>query len=132
MSKIKAKPFETNKQNLFINSNHPDYKWMKKHYNDPDVSDSEREWQDFDDSFIYVKIGKHSLKYIIPNVFPEHPTETIALVGKAKGDDFIIDKLVRCKFMYDSPDIYEILGVVKKENTEFNKDGVLVLKQKEL
>lgn len=34
--------------------------------------------------------------------------------------------------MYDSPDSYEILGVVKKENTEFNKDGVLVLKQKKL
>lgn len=50
--KLKIKSLETNKQNLFIDTNHADYKWMKKHYNDPDFSDSEREWQDFDDSFI--------------------------------------------------------------------------------
>lgn len=130
--KLIIKFFETNKENLFIDANHLDYKWIKKHYNDPDVSDSEREWADFDDSIIDVKVGKHSVKYIAPNTFPKQATETIALVGKAKGDDFIIYKLVRCKFMYDSPDSYEILGVVKKENTEFNKDGVLVLKQKKL
>lgn len=130
--KHKIKSFETNKENLFINTNHPDYKWIKKHYNDPDVSDSEREWADFDDSIIDVKVGKHSVKYIAPNTFPEQATETIAIVGKAKGKDFKVDKLVLCKFMFDGPDSYEVLGVVKKENTEFNKDGVLVLKQIEL
>jgi hypothetical protein len=130
--KTKIKSFETNKENLFINTNHPDYKWIKKHYNDPDVSDSEREWADFDDSIIDVKVGKHSVKYIAPNTFPEQATETIAIVGKAKGKDFKVDKLVLCKFMFDGPDSYEVLGVVKKENTEFNKDGVLVLKQIEL
>lgn len=126
------KSFETNKENLFIDANHSDYKWIKKHYNDPDVSDSEREWADFDDSFIYVKVGKHSVKYIAPNTFPNQATETIAIVGKSKGKDFIVDKLVYCRFMYDGPNAYEIIGLVDKDKTEFNKDGVIVLKQKKL
>jgi len=130
--KLIIKSFETNKENLFIDANHSDYKWIKKHYNDPDVSDSEREWADFDDSFIYVKVGKHSVKYIAPNAFPDHPIETIAIVGKEKGKDFIVDRLVHCRFMYKGLNTYEILGVVDRKNTEENKDGVIVLKQKKL
>ena len=130
--KLIIKSFETNKENLFIDTNHPDYKWIKKHYNDPDVSDSEREWVDFDDSFINVKVGKHSVKYIASNIFPNQATETIAIVGKSKGKDFIVDKLVHCRFMYDGPNTYEIIGLVVKENTEFNNDGVMVLKQNKL
>jgi len=130
--KLIIKSFETNKENLFIDTNHPDYKWLKKHYNDPDVSDSEREWADFDDSFIDVKVGKHSVKYIAPNTFPKQATETIAIVGKSKGKDFIVDRLVHCRFMYDGSNTYEIIDLIDKDQTEFNKDGVLVLKQKKL
>lgn len=32
--------------------------------------------------------------------------------------------------MYDGPNTYEIIGLVDKDNTEFNKAGVLVLKMK--
>lgn len=130
--KLEMQYFESNKENLFIDENNPDYKWLKNHYNDADVSAGEREFVDFDDSFIKVAIGKHKLKYIVANVFPKHATETIAIVGKSEGKNFIVDKLVYCRFKYISPDEYEILGVVKKENTEFNKDDVLVLKQKGL
>jgi len=130
--KHKIKSFEINKENLFIDINHPDYKWIKKHYNDPDVSDSEREWVDFDDSFINVKVGKHKVKNIAPNVFPKQASETIAVVGKSKGKDFVVDKLVLCRFMYDGPNTYEIISVVDKDRTEFNKAGALVLKQKEI
>ena len=98
--KHKIKSFETNKENLFIEPNHPDFKWIRKHYNDPDVSDGEREFVDFDDSFVNVKVGKHTLKHIAPSVFPEKVIETIAIVGKSKWKDFIIDKLVQCRFMY--------------------------------
>jgi hypothetical protein len=126
------KQFQTNTENLFIETNHPDYKWIKNHYNDPSVSDSEREFADFDDSFIDVKVGKHKLKYIAPNVFPKHATETIAVVGKAKGKDFIVDKLVLCRFMYDGPNSYEIIGVAYKDRAEFNKEGTLVLKKKKI
>lgn len=130
--KLKIKSFETNKENLFVDTNKPDYKWIKKHYNDPDVSDHERDFVDFDDSFVDVKIGKHTLKHIAPNVFPNKATESIAIVGKPKGKDFIVDKLVHCRFMYYEPNEYEILGEVNKKNTKYNKDGALVLKQKKL
>lgn len=130
--KLIIKSFETNKENLFIDTNHPDYKWIKKHYNDPDVSDSEREWADFDNSFIDVKVGIHSIKFIAPNTFPKQATETIAIVGKSKGKDFIVEKLVQCRFMYSKPDEYEILGEVDGKNTKYNKDGAIVLKQKKL
>lgn len=130
--KLLIKSFEANKENLFINVNHQDYKWLKKHYNDPDVSDSEREWVDFDDSFIDVIVGKHSVKYIAPNTFPKQATETVAIVGKPKGKDFIVDKLVHCRFMYSEPNEYEILGEVDRKNTEYNKDGAIVLKKKKL
>ena len=126
------KLFVTNKENIFIDTSHQDYKWIKKHYNDPDVSDSEREWVDFDDSFVDLKIGKHKIKHIVPNVFPENAIETIAIVGKSKGEDFIVNKLVQCRFMYDEPNEYEILGEVDRKYTEYNKDGVIVLKQKKL
>lgn len=130
--KLIIKSFEANKENLFINVNHQDYKWLKKHYNDPDVSDSEREWVDFDDSFIDVIVGKHSVKYIAPNTFPTQATETVAIVGKPKGKDFIVDKYVHCRFMYNEPNEYEILGEVDRKNTEYNKDGAIVLKQMKL
>jgi hypothetical protein len=130
LMKLIIKSFETNKENIFIDTNHPDNKWIKKHYNDPDVSDGEREFVDFDDSFVKVKVGKHKIKHIAPNVFPKHSTETIAIVGESKGKDFIIDKLVQCRFMYDEPDEYEILGEVDRKNTEYSKDGVIVFKQK--
>ena len=129
---LKIKSFETNKENLFIDTTHPDYKWIKRHYNDPDVSDSEREFVDFDDSFVNVNIGIHRLIHIAPNVFPDHPIETIAVVGKPKGKDFIVDKLVHCRFMYSRPDEYEILGEVGRRNIIYNKDGVIVFKQKKL
>ena len=132
MKKIKIKSFQVGEQNLFIDTNHPDYKWIKKHYNDPDVSDSEREWADFDDSFTDVKVGKHLVKYIAPNTFPKQAIETIAIVSKSKGKDLIVDKLVQCRFMYDGLNTYEIIGLVDKDKTEFNKDGVIVLKQKKL
>lgn len=129
--KIEVKPPDLlKKANLFIDTNHPDYKWLKKHYNDPDVSDREREGSDFDDSFVNVSVGNHALKYITPNVFPDHPTETIAIVGKSKGKKFIIDKLVNCRFMYSKPNEYEILGEVDKKDTEFNEDGVIIIKSK--
>ncbi|MBV6419630.1 MAG: hypothetical protein DAHOPDDO_00853 [Ignavibacteriaceae bacterium] len=130
--KLIIKSFETNKENLFINKHNPDYKWIKKNYTDPDISDEEREFVDFYDSFINVKIGKHKLTYIAPNVFPKNETETIAIVGKPKGKDFIVDKLVNCRFMYDEPNEYEILGEVDRKNTEYNKDGAIVLKQKKI
>jgi hypothetical protein len=130
--KLVIKSFETNKENLFININHPDYKWIKNNYNDPDVSDGEREFVDFYDSFINVSTGKHKLAYIAPNVFPKNETETIAIVGKPKGKDFVVDRLVHCRFMYDEPNEYEILGEIYRENTEYNKDGAIVLKQKKL
>lgn len=130
--KLTIKSFETNKENLFVDTNNPDYKWIKKHYNDPDVSDHERDFVDFDDSFVDVKIGKHTLNRIAPNVFPEKAVETIAIVGKSEGEDFIVDKLVHCRFMYDEPNEYEILGEVDKKYTEYSKDGVIVLKQKKL
>ena len=130
--KLIIKSFETNKENLFIDTNHPDYKWIKKHYNDPDVSDSEREWVDFDDSFIDVKVGKHSVKYIAPNTFPKQTTETIAIVGRSKGKDFIVDQLVHCRFMYNNPNEYEILGKVEKKSTKLVKRGYTILKQKKL
>ncbi len=130
--KTNIKSFETNKENIFIDTSHPDYRWIKKHYNDQDVSDREREYVDFDDSFINVNVGKHTVKHIAPNVFPKKATETIALVGKSKGKDFIIDKLVLCRFMFDEPNEYEIIGVVDKNRIEYNNDGVLVLMQKKL
>ncbi len=132
MKEFKVAFTEVNKQNLFIDTNHPDYKWLKKHYNDPNVSDGEREWVDFDDSIINTAIGKYQLKHIAPNVLPEHKLETIALVGKAKKKDFDVEKLVLCRFLYDGSGTYEVVGVVNKNDTEFNKDGVLVLKQKKL
>lgn len=130
--KTKIKSFETNKENLFIEPNHPDFKWIRKHYNDTDVSDGEREFVDFNDSFANVKVGKHKIKHIAGNVFPDHPIETIAIVGKPKGKDFIIDKLVYCRFMYGGSNEYEILGEVDRNNTEYNKDGVIVFKQKKI
>ena len=130
--KLVIKSFESNKENLFIDTSHPDYRWIKKHYNDPSVSDKEREVVDFDDSFVNVKVGKHKLKHIVPNIFPEQAMETIAIVGKPKGKDFIVDNLVHCQFMYDVPNEYEIIGVVDKISIEYNDDGVLVLMQKKL
>ncbi len=130
--KLVIKSFESNKENLFIDTSHPDYIWIKKHYNDPSVSDKEREDVDFDDSIINVVVGKHTLKYITPNVFPEQPMETIAIVGKPEGKDFIVDKLVHCRFMYSKHDEYEILGEVERKNIKYNDDGVLVLMQKKL
>jgi hypothetical protein len=128
--KLKVKTTDViKKENLFIDTNHPDYKWLKKHYNDADVSAGEREFVDFDDSFVNVSVGKHTLKYIAPNVFPDYPTETIAIVGKAKRKEFIADRLVHCRFMYDGPNTYEIIGLVDKDKTEFNKDGVIVFKK---
>ena len=53
-------------------------------------------------------------------------------MGKSKWKDFIIDKLVQCRFMYYEPNEYEILGKVDTKYTEYNKDGVIVLKQKKL
>ncbi len=130
--KTYIKSFETNRENMFIDTSHQDYNWIKKHYNDQNVSDRERESVDFDDSFINVNIGKHTVKHIAPNVFPKNATETIALVGKSKGKDFIIHKLVLCRFMFDEPNEYEIIGIVDKDRTEFNSAGVLVLKNKKL
>lgn len=130
--KLEVKPPDLlKKENLFIDTNHREYKWAKKHYNDPDVSDSEREWVDFEESFANVSVGKHTLKYIAPNVFPEHPTETIAIVGKAKTrKEFNVDRLVHCRFMYSKPNEYEILGEVDRKDTEFNEDGIIVMKSK--
>jgi len=130
--KLVIKSFESNKENLFIDTNHPDYRWIKKHYNDQDVSDREREYVDFNDSFVDVKIGKYTVKYIAPNVFPKHLIETIAIVGKSKEDDFIVDKLVHCRFMYGKHDEYEILGEVERKNIKYNDNGVIVLKQQKL
>ena len=79
-----------------------------------------------------MKVGKHKIKHIAGNVFPDHPIETIAIVGKPKGKDFIIDKLVYCRFMYGGSNEYEILGEVDRNNTEYNKDGVIVFKQKKI
>jgi hypothetical protein len=129
---FKIKSFETNKENLFIEINHHDYKWIKEHYNDPGVSDSEREFVDFNDSFVNAKVGIHKIKHVAPNIFPKQATETIVIVGKAKGKNFIVDKLVQCRFMYDEPNEYEILGEVDRKYTEYNKDGVIVFKQKKL
>ncbi len=42
MEEFKVAFTEVNKQNLIIDTNHPDYKSLKKHYKD--VSDGEREW----------------------------------------------------------------------------------------
>ena len=127
--KLKIKPTDIiKKENLLIDTNHPDYKWAKKHYNDSDVADSEREFVDFDDSFVNVSVGKHTLKHITPNVFPDHPTETIAIVGKSKGEYFDVDRLVHCRFMYSKPNEYEIIGEIDRKDIEFNKDGVIVFK----
>jgi len=132
MEEFKVAFTEVYKQNLFIDTNHVDYKWLKKHYNDPNVSDGEREWVDFDDSIINTAMGKYQLKQFAPNVLPENKLETIALVGNAKKKDFDVEKLVLCRFLYDGPGTYEVVGMVNKNDTEFNKDGVLVLKQKKL
>jgi hypothetical protein len=134
MKKNKINSLDVNVENLIIDTNDPEYKWGKKHYNDPGIFDEEREWVDFDDSFINVKVGKHTLQYIPLHEFIEQPMETIVIVGKdiEEKDEFIVDKLVLCKFFYDGLDTYEIVGTVNKDDTIENKDGVIVLKAKKL
>ena len=132
--KIDLKLFQIGMENLFIDTNLAEYKWMKKNYKK--LSDSEREWQDFDDSFVNVSIGKHTLKNIAPNVMPEQPIETLVLVGKGKGKTFNVENIVLTRFLFDGPGTYEIIGTVNKDEiTEVqnkNKKKVFILKMKKI
>lgn len=130
MKKIKLPSAQVISKNLAIDINNSDYKFMKKQYNDSDFPEVLRERVDFFDNIISGVPGKYQLKFSLTNILPKQKLETIVIIGKTKKKNFIPEKLVLCRFLYQGPNTYEVVGEINEDNAKLNKNGFLILKQK--
>jgi hypothetical protein len=130
MKNTKARSPKVINKNLAIDINNPDYKSMKKQYNNKDFPRLLRERIDFFDNIISGVAGKYKLNSTFTNLLPKQKLETIVIIGKNQKKDFVLNKLVLCRFLYQGPNTYEVVRVVNEDDVKLNKNGFLILKQK--